>query len=190
MRFTREDAIRRAFGLYYPGIPTIVGVRGKHRDNLMAAGWHMPVSFDPPMWAVAIGHARYTHTLLEEADAFTLNFVALEHAMRYMETGRVSGRETDKIRTFKIPVQDARSVRGVVMEEAYLVLECHLTGRMTAGDHDIVVGQVVEVHVTPDRMEGGNLPDDRWHPPVYLGGSRFAVWKDVEIRRFQLPDRD
>ncbi len=183
-----DEELRRAFGLYYPGIPAIVGVRRKGEANLMAAGWHMPVSFSPPMWAVAIGHARYTYTLLREAEAFTLNFVDLSHAMRYMETGRVSGRDVDKIRNFQIPVRDARSVDSVVMEEAYLILECRKVWQKKAGDHDVVVGEILDLHVDPVRMQKGNAPDDRWHPPVYMGGSRFAVWKDVEIRRFTLPE--
>ncbi len=158
----------------YPGVVAVITVEGEGKRNVMAAGWHMPVSFDPPLWAVAVGYTRYTHELLTRARGFVLQFFPLRHADWVIHVGRVSGRDVDKIRKFRLPVAPARKVEGFWIRGAYAVVECTLYARYPAGDHEIVVGEVVGGWHDPEAFDSmGRLNLSGLQPALYLGRSTF-----------------
>ncbi len=158
----------------YPGVVAVITVEAEGVRNVMPAGWHMPVSHEPPMWAVAVGHARFTHALLQKARAFVLQFFPLRHADWIIKTGRVSGRDVDKIRHFHLPVAPARTVEGFWIRGAYAVVECRFHARYPAGDHDIVVGEVVDGFSLPGALdEEGRIAVEGVNPALYLGRSMF-----------------
>ncbi len=158
----------------YPGVVAVITVEAGGQRNVMPAGWHMPTSHEPPMWAVAVGHTRHTHTLLQKAGAFVLQFFPLRHADWILKTGRVSGRDVDKIQHFHLPVAPARTVEGFWIRGAYAVVECTVFARYAAGDHDIVVGQVVDgFHIPGALDEEGYLSLETIQPALYLGRRTF-----------------
>ena len=47
-----------AFYHHYPRIAVVITARGAGRDNAMAAAWHTPISFSPPLYGVVISAKR------------------------------------------------------------------------------------------------------------------------------------
>ena len=58
---------------YKPNQIVLITSRFYGKDNVMAAGWHMPVSVEPSLYAVAIGKARYTRDLIHRSKVFVVN---------------------------------------------------------------------------------------------------------------------
>lgn len=165
----------------YPGVVAVITVETQGKRNVMAAGWHMAVSFEPPLWAVAVGHQRYTYTLLQKASGFVIQFFPIRHADWVVQVGRTSGREVDKIKRFRLPVAPARTVEGFWIRGAYAVMECVPYAQYPAGDHDIVVGEIVDGWYSPQGVdEDGVLRLDVLKPALYLGRNTF--W-DLETGR-------
>lgn len=78
----------------YPGMVALVTSYWNGKQNIMAAGWHTYISYDPPIYGVAIAKERYTHHLVENSKAFAINFVSERFAHYIQQSGTLSGKKT------------------------------------------------------------------------------------------------
>lgn len=147
----REVEVREASLLKYPEwIVWIVSADGRGRVNIMPAGWSMFTSHEPPMYAVSVGHGRYTHALIRSEREFTVAFPSprMEKAIQYC--GTRSGREEDKVSGSGLRLRPATRIKPPLVEEAVVNLECRLVAELETGDHTIFVGEVVAAHIEDD----------------------------------------
>ncbi len=80
-------------------------VDSKGKPNIIALGWCMPTSFDPPMMAISVGKTRYSHQLISESREFVLAFPSEEMGKEVLYCGTHSGRDVDKFKeTGLVPV--------------------------------------------------------------------------------------
>ncbi len=132
--------------------PVAVVVSGTwDRYSAMPASWIMPVSRKPPMLAIAIAKSRYTYELIKEFREFAVCILssASYRAVHFM--GTVSGREiSDKIRAAGLTKVNAKKIRAPIIGESLAVAECELVNDIEAGDHNIIVGKVLEVYRRSD----------------------------------------
>ncbi|HIE50584.1 MAG TPA: flavin reductase family protein [Armatimonadetes bacterium] len=157
-----SEAMRRKYPEWVVLITTI-DEAGK--ANVMPAGWAMVASHQPPLFAVSVGHTRYTHQLIRVQREFVIAFPGpgLEEAITY--TGSCSGREVDKFKESGLTPVAATKVKPPLLAGCVVNLECTLTGELEAGDHTIFLGRVVAAHV--DERVPGRL--------VNFGGGKFAL---------------
>jgi flavin reductase (DIM6/NTAB) family NADH-FMN oxidoreductase RutF len=107
---------------------------------VFTAAWVTQVSFDPLLLALSINPDNASYEPLQEGGGFTLNVLKqgqLELARRF---GTRSGRDEDKLAGIRW--RPGRS-GAPILEDALAFLDCELTGRMRAGDHELVLGRVV-----------------------------------------------
>jgi flavin reductase (DIM6/NTAB) family NADH-FMN oxidoreductase RutF len=119
----------------------VVGVaEGDERDAFTAA-WVMQTSFDPLLLTLSINPDNASYQLLHAGGGFTVNVLKqgqLDLARRF---GLRSGRDEDKLAG--IGWRPGR--RGApILENALAYFDCDLTGRMRAGDHELVLGRVMD----------------------------------------------
>ena len=130
------------------------------RRNGMTAAWVSRVSWNPPIVVVSIAPSRYTLQLIKEFGEFAINLVSeklVDKANKIF--GYLSGRDVDKFAEAGIEPERARVITAPVMKEAPVVLECKVRHYVTAGDHVIVLGEVVAAYRNSDEK-----------PVVWLGG--------------------
>jgi flavin reductase (DIM6/NTAB) family NADH-FMN oxidoreductase RutF len=126
---------RLSYGLYVAGVAA-----GDRRDGFTAA-WVMQASFDPLVLALSINSSNASYELLHAGGGFTVNVLKqgqLELARRF---GTRSGRNEDKLAGIRW--RPARS-GAPILEEALAYFDCELSGRHRAGDHELVLGRVVD----------------------------------------------
>jgi flavin reductase (DIM6/NTAB) family NADH-FMN oxidoreductase RutF len=119
----------------------VVGVTDGRQHDAFTAAWLTQVSFDPLMLAVSINPANASYELLHASGGFTVNVLKqgqLELARRF---GTQSGRDQDKLAGIR---WRPGRVGAPVLEEALAYFECGLMGRTRAGDHELVLGQVLD----------------------------------------------
>jgi flavin reductase (DIM6/NTAB) family NADH-FMN oxidoreductase RutF len=119
--------------------------QGKY--NPITLTWFMQASLDPPMMAIAIGKARHSLAAIRASGAFVLSFPSAAMGPDASFFGMTSGRDTDKLSRQGTPTQPAAKIDGVLLTGAVANYECRLTGEMEAGDHVILLGEVVAAHV-------------------------------------------
>jgi flavin reductase (DIM6/NTAB) family NADH-FMN oxidoreductase RutF len=174
-----KDRHAKDVGQFYYHVPwpvAVVAVHCEGRDNAMAAAWHAPISFDPPLYGISISPKRHTCDLIRKAREFTANFMPLESAELIAAVGGSTGREIDKFEEFELEREAPLEVSSPILAAAYAAYECILHNEETYGDHQLFVGRIVAVHyASAFQMPDGTTDPDAAEPTLYLGGEVYAT---------------
>lgn len=175
MTFT-QLSLERAHGLINHG-PTVL-ITSKYQDkvNIMTAAWCMPVSHNPPMMAVAIGFTRFSHKLIVQSREFAINIPDHQLLRALWCCGTTSGKTKDKFSLCGLtPVAGSR-IEAPLIGECVGAIECRLDSHPTAGDHSMMVGEVLAAWVKPDVFEDRLKVEKREARTLHhLGGKDFCV---------------
>ena len=123
-----------SYGLY------VVGSKNGDEVNGMTANWLTQCSFEPRMVALAVEAQSHTMANIRASNVFSVNIVAEE--------------DTDLIEKFVEPQERAGNKLGGVafrteqtgcpiLEQAIAWMECEVAQTVMAGDHELVIGVVV-----------------------------------------------
>ncbi len=141
----------RWYYILYPMRTYIIAASYGDASSAMAADWVMPVSLNPPLLAVAISPKRYTHGIIMKSREFTVNTMDYKYYSETFCVGNISGKDyPDKITRCGLSVLKARKIQAPVIREATGVVECKLEASYPAGDHNIIVGRVIEAYMLKD----------------------------------------
>ena len=132
----------------------------------------MSVSADPPLVAVALTTGGYPLEVLETVGSGALTLLAAEHeivASRFASAGRPSARHLLET----VPWQRAEHSGAVVLTGGVAALDCRVDRLLEAGDHTVVLLEVLAVPVL----------DESRDPLLRLRGR----WTDGAGRAFRRP---
>jgi flavin reductase (DIM6/NTAB) family NADH-FMN oxidoreductase RutF len=122
----------------------VVGVSHGERRDAFTAAWVMQTSFAPPLLAVSVNPQNASHALVQAGRTFAVSVLArgdLELARRF---GTRSGRDQDKL----AGVAWTRGRHGApILNAAVAFFDCELVSTLATGDHDIIVGRVIDGRV-------------------------------------------
>ena len=170
-------ALTRATRLLQPGPVALVTTKYKDKANVMVAAWVMNVSNDPPLAALAVHPARFTHDLIVKSGEFALNIPPRPMASQVKKIGEVSGADTDKFVLTKLNLEEAAQVNAPLIVECIGHLECAVTDSLRAGNHTLFLAEIVAASADELAFDGERwtLADETVKPLHHLGGSVFAV---------------
>ncbi len=134
----RRDQILRLI----PGPVTIVGIANGGVVGGLTASWVTRVSQEPPMLLAAIGRQRRTWELLQGATHFTVTLLGEGQVAEARLFGLKSRRDIDK--WAQVPHELVGPGQPVLRDCAAWAL-CSIAGCLPAGDHDCLLGHVVEL---------------------------------------------
>lgn len=160
--------------------PVVVVVAGSWDEySAMPASWIMPVSRSPPVVAIAIARTRYTYELIKKYREFSICILSSEHLDKIHFLGTKSGREIrDKIVVAGLRKERSRKISTPIIAESIVVLECRLRDIVEAGDHDIVIGEIIEAYKRKD-VDISN--PESYQIPLHIGGNKYTVPKEKTI---------
>jgi len=163
------------FNKFYYLFPQTVAVIGVAR-NLMPAAWHTPISAKPPLYGVLISPKRYTYELLKVENGFTVNFLKHDQADLIAKLGSTSGRDLDKLTRFNIAAEPADKISGTIMSQSYAAYECEKYAMHEYGDHLLIVGRILLIHVAQDALrEQESVDEKKISPVLYFGKDRYLT---------------
>ena len=139
---------RLSYGVY------AIGVADGEKLDAFTAAWVMQVSFDPLLLALSINPDNASYELLHAGGGFTVNVLKQGQLELARRLGTRSGRDEDKLAGIR---SHPGRTGAPVLEEALAYFDCELAGRMRAGDHQLVLGRVVD----------GTILDTRAAPLTY-----------------------
>ncbi len=168
---TRDDVVelfrRLTCGVY------VVGVAHRDARDAFTAAWVMQVSFDPLLLVLVVNPSNASYPLLVASRAFSINVLGqgqLDHARRF---GTASGRDVDKLAG--VGWEPAPRTGSPLLIEAVAYFDCELAERHRAGDHELVVGRVLDGAVRAPHqrpmtyVETGDLDQSRGLYPTTFG---------------------
>lgn len=132
------DTFRSVLGRFATGVTVLTAIDPGGRDHGMTASAFCSVSLEPPLILACVDEHAEMSAILDTAGHFGVSILAedqepLSRRFADLDEGRFEG------------VGYERGVTGVaLLEGAIAHLECRIAARHRAGDHTIVVGEVVE----------------------------------------------
>ncbi len=134
-----EKQLASALGRVASGI-YVLTVKRAEVETGMLASWVQQCSFHPPQITLAINPQRPIATLLEKQAPFTLNILDSDQTDMIVHFGRGFPLQEDAFKGLEV---DRSGPGGPVLAETLAVLECQIVERLSAGDHDLVIAQIV-----------------------------------------------
>ncbi len=170
----------------YPMPVAVVGIKKDDIKNLIPLVWHVQLSFDPPLYGISISPKRFSHDLVLQAGEFSVNFLPFEKVELIARLGSVSGKNVDKIKEFGIPIEEAHSIDGFILKDAYASFECRLIEHSAFdGDHTFFVGLVVKTHYETDYYDEQTVIEvDKVRPSLYIGKYRYVTVDPETLKDF------
>jgi flavin reductase (DIM6/NTAB) family NADH-FMN oxidoreductase RutF len=152
------DAFRRAVGHFATGV-TVVTTVSDGIDHAMTASAFTSVSLDPVLVLVCVEKDARFHDAILESGTWAVSILAASgrRAAEWFATrGRPLGGQLDRF-----PHRRGAASGAALLDSSLAWLQCATTAVHDGGDHDIVVGSVLEVEAS-----------DREEPPlVYYRGA-------------------
>ena len=165
-----------AFYQHYPRVIVVVTAYAGGKGNAMAAAWHMPLSYSPPLYGVAISPKRFTYQIIVDSQEFGINFLPDEEAELVASIGGSKGGEVDKFQVFNIATDSAIKTAVPILKAAYAAYECRLVDDRLYGDHRLLVGEIVARHWLQEAFTADETLDlDKVNPILYLGKERYLT---------------
>ncbi|MEM1579173.1 MAG: flavin reductase family protein [Archaeoglobaceae archaeon] len=160
----------------YP-LRTYLIVSGIERPNVMTADWVVPLSFEPPLLGVSIGHKRYTNKLLKESKEFVVGVPTMEMLKDVWIAGTCSGAKEDKISKLRLTLVQSKKVKVPSIKECQANLECRVVNEVEVGDHTLFIGEIL--HATYGDAFKGGKPNLGYRFIMHAGfGKNFTTNSD------------
>ncbi|MGB9759432.1 MAG: flavin reductase family protein [Thermoproteota archaeon] len=156
--------------------PAVAIVSGSWNDySAMTASWTMPVSRKPPIVAVAVSKKRYTYEKIVESREFAVCVLGLEKLRELHKLGSISGRDVkDKIVSCGLSKIKGRKIKCPIIEESIAVTECKLSNIVESGDHDIILGEILEAYLLKDV----ELDTEKYNIPLHVFRSKYCKFSE------------
>jgi flavin reductase (DIM6/NTAB) family NADH-FMN oxidoreductase RutF len=125
------------YGLY--------AVTAKHGDevSLMTVNWLTQCSFDPPMVALAVEADSHSRQVIEASGAFAINLYESGQRELAGGLGRTFDKHPEKIND--VAWKSAPMTGSPLLDSALAWVECKIVSTAPAGDHVLLVAEVIEV---------------------------------------------
>ena len=140
------DLYRRAIGRFATGVTVATTFAGQH-DHAMTANSITSVSLDPVLLLISVEQAARWHDAVLESGVFGISVLG-HHARAtasWLSTpGRPLHGQLDRVAHHRGQVTNNALIDG-----ALAACECRTTDVHTAGDHSLVVGEVVGIELPP-----------------------------------------
>lgn len=164
------------FFQHYPKVAVVVTAQAGGRANAMAAAWHTSISREPPLYGVSISPKRFTYQLIADSKEFGVNFLPLAKAELIASVGGSTGYEIDKFSRFNIARDKPVKTAVPVLKAAYAAYECKLVDDRGYGDHRLLVGEIVAVHMLREALTPEETLDlEKVSPILYMGHELYLT---------------
>src|SRR5712691_1383054 len=142
----KKTVLRRfPYGLY------AVTVAHGGEEHGMTANWVSQAAFEPPMVVVAVENTSKTIGMIRDAHHFAINVLQRSQRELAGKLGRASEQAPHKLKGMK--TKPAPASGAPILADALGWLECRVIASLPAGDHTLVLGEVVEAGVEHEDAE-------------------------------------
>jgi flavin reductase (DIM6/NTAB) family NADH-FMN oxidoreductase RutF len=140
-----DEAAKKTVLRHFPyGLYAVTVAQGGEEHG-MTANWLTQAAFDPPMVVVAVENTSKTIGMIRDAHHFAIN--VLQQGQRELagKLGRTSAQAPQKLKGIK--TKPAPVSGTPVLADSVGWVECRVVATLPAGDHTLVLGEVVEAGV-------------------------------------------
>ena len=162
---------------------TVADSEGK--DNIITVAWAGTVCTNPPMVSISVRPERFSYAMLRQTGEFVINLTTVK-----------SGRDVDKFEKLKLTREKADFVKGPMIAESPVSIECRVAKVEELGSHHLFLAEVVAVHADEEYLdETGKFQWNKTRPLAYSHGEYFGLGKKIgkfgySVRKRRKKERD
>lgn len=139
----KSDLLHKVpYGLY------VMTAEAEGERGGMLVTWVMQASFSPPLVAVGVKGAAHTTAVMKRSGAFALNLMSDDQRKEAGSFGQKFAKVGDKFGNYA--ATPGAATGSPILEGGIGYLECRITGWLSGGDHDIVLGEIVDAELRED----------------------------------------
>jgi flavin reductase (DIM6/NTAB) family NADH-FMN oxidoreductase RutF len=154
----------------FPNPTVLIGTLYNGKTNFAPFAWCGITGGEPPAISVGIRHQRHTLKGIYQNNTFSVNVPSVDLIKETDYCGTVSGSQADKAKDCKFKIFYGTLNTAPLIEQCPVNLECEVMHLLNIGIHMLVVGKIVQAHVTEDCLTD-NQPDImKIRPFVYSRG--------------------
>jgi len=177
-------AIPMTYGNIWPLPATTVMVSciGKSSvPNIITIGACGIASARPILISLAFGTRQYSLELIKETKDFVVNVPSYDQAEITDWCGKVSGRKVDKFKEGNLTPGKSLKVRSPYIVECPVNYECTLWKIVNCGSHDLVLGEIQQVHIDESALNesGDGLDSSKFNPLVSFQMEYWNLGKKI-----------
>ena len=134
------NEVQALFRLLSTGV-YVVGAAHNERHDAFTAAWVMQASFSPLLLVLSINPRHASYPLVKESGAFTVNVLKQGQLELARQFGTRSGWNHDKL----AGIRWHPGRRGSpILDETLAYFDCEVAGHLPSGDHELLLGRVVD----------------------------------------------
>ncbi|XUW99911.1 MAG: flavin reductase family protein [Dehalogenimonas sp.] len=173
--------------LIYPMPTLLVGSMVAGKPNFMTAVWGGVACGEPAMVSVAIRPTRHTLKGINENKSFSVNIPNTKLVQETDYCGIVSGSKVDKAAKCGFKVFFGQQSGAPLIESCPVNLECVLHQIVELGSHVLVIGRIIECHISEECLTNGRADVSKIDPIVYITGqSQYLDLGKVVAKAFSV----
>jgi flavin reductase (DIM6/NTAB) family NADH-FMN oxidoreductase RutF len=161
----------------------ITTVNKEGRDNAAPFSFVMPVSFNPPLLSFACIPRWHTYKNVRANKEFVVNVPSKEMLQALMVCGKPFPEGISEIDKASLTRINSVKVKPPRIKEAVAWLECKLVRDIPAGDHHILMGEVLSSQVKKEFWADKRLSVEKVLNPLHISGNLFSIPKEITLAK-------
>ncbi|WP_353892702.1 flavin reductase family protein [Proteinivorax hydrogeniformans] len=130
--------------LYKIPVPVaLVGAMQDEKHNVITVSWCTQVSKDPHLIMVSISPQSSISPMISKTQEFVLSILPKSSEEVARICGHTRDNVEDKIKQSKLTLKDGDKLNIPRIEEAIVNFECKVSSKYTAGDHAVIIANVI-----------------------------------------------
>ena len=145
--------------------------------NIITLAYVGKVCLNPPVIAIGVHPARYSHKFLVNHSEFVINVPSSDQTRILDGLGVLSGRDINKWEHFGLTKEKGNVVTTPMIKEFPFNMECKIVGSQSLGSHTVFFGEVVANHIDEEFIKGGEINGEKIDQPMYIYGGYYQATK-------------
>lgn len=141
------------YGLY------VIGVRDGEAYHAFTGSWFSQVSMKPPRVMLGVRHGSQSLEFIKKGKVFSVNFFSKQDKKILEQFFKPTPSHGNRFGEFTYSLKKSGAP---VLDDATRYLECEVKNIFEAGDHSVVIGEVVEAEILKDAAPLV-MSDTPWH---------------------------
>lgn len=154
---------------------TLVGADVDGKPDFAAVAWTGVAASTPPAVSIALQHPRYSLKGIRQNQTFSVNIPSRDIVKETDYCGLISGAKTDKVKDCNFNVFYGKTTHAPLIKQCPINLECEVRHMLNMGSHMLVIGEVIETHVSEDCLTEGQPDINKVKPFAFLPGKYHAI---------------
>lgn len=148
-------------------------------SNAAPFSFVMPVSINPPLIAFASVRSKHTLKNIREVGDFAVNIPSVDLIKQTWTCAESFPENVSEIKETKLTEIKSKKIKSPKIKECFARFECEFMAEYEAGDHVIVVGQILNMEVDDGVFDGNEFNPQKANPLMHVGSERFATVGDI-----------